>query len=111
MEYIEFKRKDLGWEDDKGNSLSSIEGRKNQPGIDAFRHRGYDYPDIIYDKKCKGWISDGNQIIIKLDLTQEEAEQLIIKEKDKKAKKPDVNDKLYKKLLKINEPIESGVTQ
>ena len=74
MKYIKLKRKNLGWIDpDTGKKLDSIDGRHNRPGIDAFEHLGYDYPDIINDrKKCPRWHGEGDEILLELDITNEE---------------------------------------
>ena len=89
MEYIEIERVDLGYYDpDTGRDLASIEGRKNRPGIDAFSHKGYDYPSLIKSNKCKNRIPiGGGKILAEIDITGIEADAFIIEEAGKNARK------------------------
>jgi len=113
MEYIRFNKIDKGYllkqtgQVITKDQLSS--GRfgklRNRPGIDEFVHLGYIYPDQM--GKGKTIHETEGEVIIELDVTSEEADSIIEKEKKLKPKK--LTPKEIEILIPSIEP-ESGVT-
>ena len=113
-----------------GDILSSVEGRKNRPGIDPFNRKGRIWPDIINQKdKIIELHEKGDTLLIKIDIPEAEAkghetkdEKLKYKASPKIEKEYNYKDFKAKVItdqeaedLKINffgiKKLESGVTQ
>lgn len=71
--------------DRHGDILESIEGRRNRLGIDEFTGGGKVYPEIINQKdKILEWHEKDGILLLKVDISESEAED--IKTKDKAMK-------------------------
>ena len=112
MEYIKFDKIDKGYLIKKTGQIVTKEqlssgqfGQlRNRPGIDEFEHLGY-----VYSKQfLKGKIvfETETETIIELDVTVEEADSIIDKEKELNPKK--LSNEEIEILMPINP--ESGVT-
>lgn len=113
MEYVKFNKIDRGYLIKKTGQVVTKEqlssgqfGQlRNRPGIDEFTHLGY-----IYTKemgKGKTIYETETDVVIELDVTVEEADNIIEKEKKLKPKK--LTPKEIEILIPSIEP-ESGVT-
>lgn len=84
-EFIEFTIIDKGYYNpETGKDIPDITGRKNRHGIDAFTHRGHDYPDILKQKrdKIKMLKQKNGKLLLELDISSGEASNI----KERKAK-------------------------
>ena len=79
--WIEFETTDLGYYDPRtGRDLSSITGRENRPGLDPFEHLGIVYPDIAQESskpKRLEWYEKGRRLLIKVSISEVEANDII----------------------------------
>jgi len=113
MEYIKFNKIDHGYLIKKTgrvvtkDQLSSGKFGKlrNRPGIDEFSHLGYTYTEQT--KKGKTIKETETDVIIELDVTSEEADIVIEKEKKLKPKKLTPEEI---EILILSIKSESGVT-
>lgn len=79
-QWILFELVDKGYYDPRtGKKLDSIEGRRNRPNIDPFKHLGIVYPEIAQDKhkdKHIEWHEKRPKLLLKLDITDTEASRI-----------------------------------
>lgn len=78
-EFIEFTIIDKGYYNpETGKDIPDITGRKNRHGIDAFTHRGYSYPNILYQKRNKIIMlkQKKGKLLLELDISLVEASNI-----------------------------------
>lgn len=56
-----------------GKTLGSVDGMKNRPGVDPFESRGKTGYPVIEKSKIVEWHEKGTVLLIKADVTEEEA--------------------------------------
>ena len=79
-QWILFELVEKGYYDPRtGKKLDSIEGRRNRPDIDPFKHLGIIYPKIAQDKhkhKHIEWHEKRPKLLLKLDITDGDASRI-----------------------------------